>query len=187
MPRASLTSSPTAIPVDQDTVQPIQSAAATISEVGRYCWRGEFDSDTFGLEVDPDASEGECFEILTLQPTVDTAQSFVPNDSATITVTSGGGDLAGSVVFELFVNDADCSETAAYTTDPPIDITSGTGSGLSRTVVSDNTTAYDTSGVTFHWVVTYTSTNSAHEAVASGCGNEDSSITIDNGVQQPAP
>jgi hypothetical protein len=115
---------------------------------------------------------------------MDTAQSFVPNDAATITVASGGGNLAGSVVFQLFVNDATCAGPAAYTS-AAIDITTGSGSGLSRTVMSSNSTAYATSGTTFHWVVTYTSSNVFHENVASGCGNEHSSITIDNGVTQP--
>ena len=105
---------------------------------------------------------------------MDTAQNFVPNDSATITVTNEAGALAGSVVFELFVNDTDCSEPAAYTSDP-IDITTGTGTDFSKTVVSGNTQAYDTDGDTFSWVVTYTSTNTGHESVSSPCTNETSS------------
>jgi hypothetical protein len=122
--------------------------------------------------------------VRTLQPTMDTAQSFVPNDSATITVTDEAGALAGTVLFELFVDDETCSGDAAYTS-AAIDITSGTGSDYSKTVMSDNATAYGTDGTTFTWVVTYTSSNSGHESVSSPCGNETSSITIDNGDQQP--
>ena len=329
-----------AIDIDETTVQPIASASANLTEVGRYCWRGEFTSETEGVPDASDSSEGECFEVLPvtptlttqavdengdaltgpvsfgealydeatlsgtadqpgtnggsnpgeldneypsinatngadadgtitftlrgpltspigdscddlatgtgtnpetgvvvtgdddymssgftpdspgdfawqasysgstsgnttgtshnddcdvaaeavtvqqLQPNMDTEQNFVPNDSATVTVASGAGDLAGSVVFALYVGDeAEECGTPAYTSGS-IDITDGTGSGTSRTVVSDNTTAYD-EDESFAWVVTYTSTNAAHLGVTSGCGNEVSSIIIDNGVTQP--
>jgi hypothetical protein len=153
---------------------------------GTYNWIAVYSGDppnTLGVSgACGDANESSV--IVSLQPTMSSAQNFVPNDSATITVDTGSGALAGSVVFELFVNDTDCSEAAAYTSDP-IDITTGTGTDLSRTVVSSNTTAYDTDGTTFSWVVTYTSTNPGHRDVSSPCGNETSSITIDNGVTQP--
>jgi hypothetical protein len=158
------------------------------TEAGTYNWIAVYSGDppnTLGVSgFCGDANESSV--IISLQPTMSTAQNFVPNDSATITVDTGSGALAGSVVFELFVNDSDCSETAAYTSDP-IDITTGSGTDFSKTVVSDNETAYDTSGTTFSWVVTYTSTNPGHQDVSSPCGNETSSITIDNGVTQPPP
>jgi hypothetical protein len=159
----------------------------TPTAAGTYNWIAVYSGDspnTLGVSgLCGDANEGSV--VISLQPTMTTAQRFVPNDAATITVASGGGNLAGSVVFRLYVNDATCAGTAAYTSGA-IDITSGSGTGLSRTVLSGNTTAYTTTGTTFHWVVSYTSTNAAHQNVTSGCGNEHSSITIDNGVQQPA-
>ena len=48
--------------------------------------------------------ENESTLVVTLQPGIATVQSVFPNDEATITVASGGGDLAGSVVFSLFDN-----------------------------------------------------------------------------------
>lgn len=123
-----------------------------------------------------------------LQPTMDTEQEFVPNDSATITVGAGAGDLAGSVVFKLYVDDTDCSETPAYTsTAQAVSDTDDAGdTSLSDTVSSDNAVAYKVNGTTFSWVAEFTSTTNAHQDVTSGCGNETSSITVDNGVQQPA-
>ena len=116
-------------------------------------------------------------EIISLQPTISTAQRFVPNDSATITVTSGAGNLAGTVVFKLFTN-ATCAGAVPAYTSSQIDITTGTGTGLSRTVSSSNTMAYTASG-SFSWLVTYTNTNPGHRNVTSNCV-EDSSLVIDN-------
>jgi hypothetical protein len=86
----------------------------------------------------------------------------------------------------MWHNDSTCGagdlSTADYTSSS-IDVSTGSGTGLSRTVTSDNTTAYDTSGDTFSWVVVFTSSNSGHHDVTSACTNETSSITIDNGSQ----
>jgi hypothetical protein len=184
-------------PVFTDTVNvsgngAYSSADYTPTAAGTYNWIASYSGD------DPNTLpvSGECGDaneasvVIQLQPTMDTAQEFVPNDSATITVVDPiGGDLTGTVVFELFVDDAlcvgDADGNADYTSDP-IDITTGVGDGLSQTVMSANTVAYTTSS-RFDWVVTYTSANPAHEDVTSACGNETSFITIDNGKQQPEP
>jgi hypothetical protein len=121
----------------------------------------------------------ECFRVLLLQPTMTTQQRFRPNDSATVTVASGTGDLAGNVRFQLFVNSSTCSNTAVYDSGP-INITTGSGTGLSRTVSSNNTTEYVTSGTTFSWKVTYTSTNAGQKNVTAQCNAENSAITINN-------
>lgn len=112
-----------------------------------------------------------------VQTAITTAQSFVPNDSATVTAPAGKGDLVGNVVFKLYDN-ATCSGTALYDSGN-VSIAGGTGTGLSRTVSSANTTAY-TTNKTFSWLVTYTSTNTGHLGVTSVCNDEKSSITIDN-------
>jgi hypothetical protein len=112
-----------------------------------------------------------------VQPTITTAQSFVPNDSATVEVVSGKGNLAGNVNFKLFANDQ-CTGTALYDSGN-ISVATGTGTGLSRTVSSSNATAY-AEDTTFSWLVTYTSTNVNHLGVTSVCDDEHSSIAIDN-------
>jgi hypothetical protein len=165
------------------------SSGFTPDAPGDYHWQASYSGDspnTLDATHNDDCSDtNEDVTVLQIQPTMDTAQEFVPNDSATVTAASGGGDLAGRVVFKLYVDNASCADDPDYTSDS-IDITSGSGDGLSQTVMSDNTTAYSASGTTFHWVVEYTSTNSAHKNATSGCGNEHSSITIDNGVTQPS-
>ncbi|MEA2507862.1 MAG: hypothetical protein QOH48_2480 [Actinomycetota bacterium] len=108
-----------------------------------------------------------------LQPTISTAQRFVPNDSASIAVDPGQGNLAGDVVFNLYLN-ADCSGNAQYTSaNIPV------SGSLTQTVSSSNTVAY-TTNTTYSWKVTYTSTNTGHHDVVSNC-TEHSSITVNNG------
>ncbi len=89
--------------IDQDTVQPFTSDASTVTEVGRYCWRGEFISATDGVPDDTDASEGECFEVTPLTPTLTTSAGedvVLGNpitDTATLTGTANQpGDNGGS-------------------------------------------------------------------------------------------
>jgi len=131
----------------------------------------------------------ETVTVQQLQPTMDTAQSFIPNDSAEVKVASGGGDLAGHVVFYMWVNDLTCGggdvSTANYTSSS-IDIATGSGNGTDRTVASSNTTAYSTDGTTFSWIVKFTSDNTAHKNVTSNC-TENSSIAIHNGSQANTP
>ena len=112
-----------------------------------------------------------------LSPTITTAQRFVPNDSATVTVGNSQGDLAGNVVFKLYDN-ATCSGDPLYNSGN-VSIASGTGTGVNRTVSSSNTTAY-TVNKTFSWLVTYTSSNTSHNNATSVCDDEHSSIAIDN-------
>jgi hypothetical protein len=59
--------------VDQDTVMPVLSDQAHLTSVGRYCWRGFFDSATEGVDDQTDSSTGECFEVLPVQPTLTTS------------------------------------------------------------------------------------------------------------------
>ena len=65
-------------------------------------------------------------------------------------------------------------------------VTDGTGTALSRTVSTDNTTAYLVSK-SFSWLVEYTTTNTGHKNVTSTCANENSSITINNGSTSNTP
>jgi hypothetical protein len=170
-----------------------QSSGFTPDQPGDYHWAASYSGDDPNtLDADHNTACDDTDEDVTvqqLQPTMDTAQDFVPNDSATVTVESGAGDLDGGLVFELFVDNTTCTGTADYTssslavsaTDDPNSAT------ISDTVSSANTTAYDTDGTTFSWRVSFTSNNSAHKDVTSACNNENSSINIDNGSQANTP
>ena len=150
---------------------------------GTYWWIATYTGDSPNTSGPVSTSCGDANEssvIISLQPSMTTAQRFTPNDSATVTVASGAGNLAGNVRFQLFVNSATCANTVAYDSGN-IDITTGTGTGLSRTVSTSNSTAYATTGTTFSWLVTYTSSNAGHTNVTATCNAENSSITIANG------
>jgi len=59
--------------IDETTTQPIVSGSANLTSVGRYCWRGFVDFSTAGLDDQTDSSEGECFEVLPVTPTLSTS------------------------------------------------------------------------------------------------------------------
>jgi hypothetical protein len=108
--------------------------------------------------------------VIQVQPTMDTAQRFVPNDSATVTAASGAGNLAGTVRLRLY-DDATCTPAGTTLYDKTFNIvTDGTGTGLSRTVSSDNPTSYSMN-TSFSWLVEYASTNTGQRSVTSTCND----------------
>ena len=107
-----------------------------------------------------------------------TAQSWVPNDSATISAPAGTGNLAGTVSFALYAS-SDCSGTAIYSTTAPV------SGASSQTVSTSNTTAQLVTG-TFSWSVGYDSTNAAQRDIPSSC-HESSVLTITNGGTISSP
>ena len=96
------------------------------TEPGTYNWIAVYSGDppnTLGVSTEcGDANESTL--VVTLQPGIATVQSVFPNDEATIPVASGGGDLAGSVVFSLFDNSTRAG-TALF--EESVDILAGAG------------------------------------------------------------
>lgn len=152
----------------------------TPNEPGTWCWRGVYSGDD-NYPTSTDASTGECFEVIQLQPTIATAQTFSVFDTASITVDPRAGDLEGNVVFQLFVNDTTCAGTPVLTTSVPI-------SGPSGQQASSGTHVISVEGSqTLSWKVVYTSSKSGHKNVTSTCHNENATLTFTNGVPQSQP
>jgi hypothetical protein len=155
----------------------------TPTAAGTYYWKATYSGDspnTLGVTHNADCTvSDEEVVVSQLVPTISTAQEFVPNDSATITVAAGGGAPTGDVAFELH-NTSDCSGQALYTETVALPA----GESLSKTVETSNTTAY-TATETFYWKVTFTSTNAGHTGAGHACGVETSSLTIDNDTTSP--
>ena len=82
--------------VDQDN-PPTLSAAATITEVGRYCWRGVFTSETQGVDSQTDDSSDECFDVNPVTPTL-TTTAVEPFVGLSPTIIDGLADLTGDGV-----------------------------------------------------------------------------------------
>jgi hypothetical protein len=122
----------------------------------------------------------EDVDVTDVPSSMTTAQSWVPNDSATISAPAGTGSLAGTVSFALYAT-GDCTGTAIYTTNPAVAV-SGTSP---QTVSTSNTTAQLLTG-TFSWSVSYDSTNNAQRDIPSTC-LETSALTIANGGTVSSP
>ena len=108
-----------------------------------------------------------------------TAQTWVPNDSATISAPAGSGNLAGTVSFALYANERLHAARRSTAPRPP-------SSGASpQTVSTSNTTAQPASG-SFSWSVSYDSTNPAQRDIPASC-HETSALTITNGGTISSP
>lgn len=60
-------------PVSPPSPSTVTSDAATITKVGRYCWRGDYSGDAAqGVPGSSDSAVGECFKVLPVQPTLTT-------------------------------------------------------------------------------------------------------------------
>jgi hypothetical protein len=177
----------TAMAVTQATSQPILSAAATITQTGRYCWRGFFDSGTTGVPDATDSSAGECFTVVALQTTISTHQFVFPQDKATV-VLPGGGTLAGSITFELYDTLANCQANTAtgllYSEGP---LTVSGASPQSKTTSNTTYRVSDSTSAALVWRVAYASTNAGQLGSSSACV-ESTSVTYagnDAGITFP--
>jgi len=98
-------------------------------------------------------------------PTLTTAPSAIPNDTATVT---GGNNPTGTVTFDLFdPGDSTCSGTPAFT--QTVALSGGTAS-------TSNTTFVATTPGTWRWRLSY-SGDAHNPAKTSGCGIESFTIT----------
>lgn len=150
------------------------NASFTPTAPGTYHWVAEYSGNLPNNNATSHNTtcndSNETVVVNTVPSSMTTAQSWVPNDSATVTA-SAGGPLAGSVTFQLFAS-SDCSGSAIYSK------TVAVAGSSPRTVGTDNTTAQTATGV-FSWRVSYDSTNPAQDDIAASC-DETSALTIDN-------
>jgi hypothetical protein len=144
--------------------------AVSANIVGVWCFRGVFTSATVGYTGSSDASADECFTV-TDTTSASSAQTWLPNDSATIT--SGGSPLDGTVTFTLYAGGT-CTGTVLYT--EPGQAISGSGP---LTVHTNNSTVKVSTSQTVSWQIVYTP-NSPFVTGTTTCV-ETTSISISNG------
>jgi hypothetical protein len=165
---------PQSVPVSGDgTYGPV---SFTPDAIGTYHWVATYtpatgDPNNLGSTFNGDCSDSnETVVVTSVASSMTSAQSFIPNDSATVTAPAGG-NLAGSVKFEAFES-SDCSGTAIVTQTVAV-------SGASPQTVKTTNTTVSTTAANISWRVTYTSTNPAQRSIAANCF-EKSTLTIDN-------
>jgi hypothetical protein len=165
---------PQSVTVDGDgTYGPV---SFTPDAVGTYHWTATYtpatgDPNNVGSTFNGDCSDSnETVVVTSVKSSMTSAQSFIPNDSATISAPAGG-NLAGSVKFEVFES-SDCSGAAIYTQTVPV-------SGASPKTVSTTNTTVSTTAAHVSWQLTYTSTNPAQQNIPATC-LEKTDLTIDN-------
>jgi len=149
---------------------------------GNYHWVAEYSGNlpnTNGVTHNADCTDtGEDVSVTSVPSSMTTVQRWVPRDSATISAPSGG-NLAGSVLFELFAS-ADCGvaggDSAIYTTSRSV---SGASPQTVSTADAANQPAAQGAG-SYSWSVSYDSTNPAQRDIPASC-HETSALTIDNG------
>ena len=153
------------------------------SQAGQYNWVATYSGNSPNTKAVASNCADEASVIISLQPTMDTAQSFYPNDQATLGVGSGAaGNIKGSVRFRLYTT-IDCSGTAIVDqTVSGIDHASPVTVNTTNTTVAVSTTQHNLS-----WKVEFVSTNSGIKNVTSSCHNENSDLAIDNGSQSNTP
>jgi hypothetical protein len=152
------------------------------TQAGTYHWVAVYSGsspNTTGTTHNAACTDSNESVVVTSVPSsMTTAQTWVPNDSATISAPAGSGNLAGTVSFALHAN-GNCSGTAIYTT-------TATVAGASpQTVSTSNEIAQPASG-TFSWSVSYDSTNTAQRDIPASC-HETSTLTITNGSTISSP
>ena len=127
--------------------------------------------------------------MLQIPTEIKTKQSWFPNDTATVSATSGNLGAGGSVVFELY-GTSNCSGAILYTETETI--TGGTPSqevGTSNTTVAVSTGYADAANsvkpsatAVYSWKVVYTpaAADTSHTGKQSACSAEHFTITYTN-------
>jgi hypothetical protein len=158
------------------------STAVIANVVGTWCFRAEYTpSGTNGANYNAssDARHTECFTITDSTGTTST-QTWLPNDSATIT-SVGGTALSGTLSFSLYDSDT-CTGTILYQEDTdavtagvqPYSFTNAASPVIRST---HNSSVSVTASKTVSWLVTFTSNNTL---VAGSSHCEKTALTITN-------
>jgi hypothetical protein len=140
--------------------------------VGTYYWTASYSGDAKNLAASTSCNDANESSVVNKAPSsVATAQSVLPQDSATVTA-SAGGTPTGSVVFSLFgPNDAACSAGAVFT--QTVSLSSGSASTSNTTFSVSAATAGN-----YRWVAAYGG-DSTHDGSTSNC-TENFTLTIVN-------
>jgi hypothetical protein len=143
------------------------------SATGSYCFRAEYGGSTV-YNTSTDNGANECFTVTDSTSEAST-QSWVPNDSATVTA-AHGSPLSGELKIQLYSGTgcvaANADATHVYTKT----LTNAT-SAADRTLTTSNGDVFNSS---VSWLVTFTSTNSNVDTSGATTHCESSTLTVNN-------
>ena len=147
---------------------------------GIYCFRAEADLTNYDDPASFHNSTTECFKVTDTSSTT-TAQNWLPNDTATVTLGSGGAATVGSVTFTLYSN-ATCSpgtgDVNVLHVFGPINVDSNGKASTSNYPPGTTYGVALTPGRTISWKVTYSSGDANIGGSTSHC--ETSTVTIND-------
>jgi hypothetical protein len=162
----------------------------TVTEAGRYCWRGDFTATTpTDLTGSSDSSASECFIVNPVTPTLSTTASGTVeignaiSDTAILGGTAnqpgtGGGGTDGSI---NTTNGALAGGSITWTAYGPNSCTTVAFGPVSRTVLGDNTypttsqpavSFTPTAAGTYTWVASYSGSPNTNGVAATACANQ---------------
>jgi len=155
----------------------------TPDAIGTYFWKATYapaasDPNNVGSTFNGDCSDpNEDVVVSSVASSMTSAQSFIPNDSATVSAALGGA-LSGTVTFKLYES-SDCTGTAILTEPRTV-------SGASPQTVSTTNTTISTTAANVSWLVDYDSNNPAQRDISAKCF-EKTALSIDNNGTVTSP
>jgi hypothetical protein len=156
------------------------SAAFTVDQTGTWCWRGVYTPgppNGSNYTGSSDASAGECFTVTDTTSST-SAQTWVPNDTATVTATNSA-PLNGTLSIQLYTGD-NCGVSSGSAVGSQLytkTLTNAT-SAADRTLTTNNTTFTVSTSTAVSWLVTFTSSDPNVTPALDHC--ESTSLTITN-------
>ncbi len=156
----------------------------TPTAAGTYHWVAVYSGsspNTYGTTHNADCADAnEDVVVNTVKSTLETAQTWLPNASATVSAPAGSGDLDGTVPRPLRVDGLQRRSHLQHH--------SRRGGRLPRDRLDDEYNRQGDESGSYSWKVSYDSDNLAQEDIPASC-EETSVLTVDNGdpVTHPLP
>jgi len=155
------------------------SALVAVNQTGTWCFRAVYTpggANGSNYTGSSDASSGECFTV-TDTTTATWAQTWLPNDAATVTATAGA-PLNGTLSAQLYTGD-NCGATSGSAVQGQLYTkTLANATSLADTTLTTSNATFTVSASTaVSWLVTFTSSD-PNVGPSSHC--ESTSLTINN-------
>jgi len=150
------------------------SSAVTVNKTGTWCFAAVYTPNTGNYTGSDDSTSDECFTV-TDTTSSSSQQSWVPNDTATVS-SDNGAPLNGTLSVQLYTGDS-CGVSGGSAVSGQLYSKTANGTSSTATLTTTNSTFTVSTSASVSWLVTFTSTD-ANVGNSSHC--EVSSVTITN-------